>query len=282
MKRTVIATLSFLAAAILAIGSPARAGEILPLRLDIVNWQTVVGPIPCIRFHARFSNPDALNTSGPVSGEMHTQPFGAFVPNGQLIGTFDVPPMQPSSFFDVFIDVPLTDLPPSAERILPGTGAGGLEPAAACPPDNFWAGNVNVNWSGAGGTGQANVHNGTLQICPGAAPSYIHVVTDCQDPAGITWSFGSLCPGWSAALVLNSNFAPGDPAPNPIPPGFFDGWICISADASVTVGANCNVVLSLNCGNQPATISLLAEACDWQATPVRPSTWGEVKTLLGR
>ncbi|TPW05106.1 MAG: hypothetical protein FD129_2809 [bacterium] len=60
--------------------------------------------------------------------------------------------------------------------------------------------------------------------------------------------------------------------------GFFDGWICVAANNTVPVGGTCNIVLNLTCGGEPATISVLAEACDLGVTTVRPSTWSEVKT----
>ena len=278
MKRMATASLLLTLVMLLPAASPARAGGPLPVRVDLVEWNNVPGAIiPCLRFHTRFSNPNPFQASQPVSGQMHTQPFGAFVPNGQLIGSFDVPPMEPMSFFDVFFDVELADLPPSAERITPGSGPGPSRPPTACPPDEFWAGNVDVFWTGPGGTGQVNVHNGTIQINPNSAPSYIHVIMDCNSSTGINWSFGSLCPGWSATLVLNSGFSPGGPAPNPIPQGFFDGWICVSANNTVVVGSTCSIVLNLTCGGEPATINVLAEACDSPATPVRPTTWSEMK-----
>ena len=282
MQRMATASLLLALVLLLPAASPSRAGGPVPVRVDLVEWNNVPGAIiPCIKFHTRFSNPDPFLPSQPVSMQMHVQPFGAFVPNGRLLGSFDVPPMQPSSFFDVFFDVEVADLPPSAERIVPGTGPGPSAPATACPPDEFWAGNVDVFWNGPGGTGQVNVHNGTIQIHPNGTPSYIHVITDCNSTGGINWSFGPLCPGWSAALVLNVGFAPGPPAPNPIPQGFFDGWICVTADNSVPVGSTCNIVLNLTCGGQPATISVLAEACDLGVTSVKPSTWSEVKLQFG-
>ncbi len=127
-----------------------------------------------------------------------------------------------------------------------------------------------------------NYHFGQLLICPGAGNSYVHVVMACEDPAGISWSMNGLCPGWSATLVSdNGSFAPGAPAPNPIPAGFFDGWICISADPFITTGSTCNPYLSLTCGNEPATINVSAEACDWSSVPVEPTTWGKMKTHFG-
>jgi len=37
---------------------------------------------------------------------MSSQEFGAFLPTYGPIGNFDVPPIQPSSFFDVFFECP--------------------------------------------------------------------------------------------------------------------------------------------------------------------------------
>jgi len=250
-----------------------------------VEWQTMGENV---RFHARFSNNDPNHDSGPVSGQMNSQPFGAFVATAGPIGTFNIPPMVPDSFFDVFFDVPLANLPPSAETRVPWAGGslasgGGESVQTVCPTPTFWNGNVDMFWTGPGGTGAVGYHFGQLLICPGAGCTYIHVIMDCQDPAGISWNFSGLCPGWNASLVVTAPpFQPGGPAPNPIPPGFFDGWICISADASVAVGSVCNPALNLLCGNQPATINVSAEACDCGLNlPVKPSTWGEVKALFG-
>jgi hypothetical protein len=262
------------------------AAFVFPVAADVelshVSWETIGTQV---RFHLQFHNPDQLNPSGAVSGELHSQPFGAFVPNNGLITPFNVPPMAPDSFFDIFTEIELSSLPPSADRLTPGSGGGGgggslLSTAQGCPPDLFWAGNVDVFWNGPGGSGQANAHYGTLQICPGGQSSYIHIFGDCQDPAGTFWSFGPLCPGWSATLVSSDGMGlPGGPAPNPLPVGFFDGWICISADASVPIGATCCFDLFMTCGASTVPIHMCTEACIWEPVSTEPSTWGKIKSL---
>lgn len=271
-KQCAIIAVALLAAAFVV---PVAAN----VELTEARWETIGTDV---RFLLRFHNPDQVNPSGAVSGVLSSQPFGAFVPNNGTITTFDVPPLAPDSFFDVEYFVTLSDLPPSAETITPGGGGGGAfaAPAQGCPPNLFWAGNIDVFWSGPGGSGQVNYHVGEIQVCPGGGPSYIHVVMDCQDPAGISWSFGPLCPGWSASLVMDDGAGnPNGPAPNPIPPGFFDGWICVAADTTVAIGGTCCFDLNLNCGTQPATVTVCAEACIWEPVSVEESTWGRIKAL---
>jgi hypothetical protein len=240
-----------------------------------VDWQTLE---PNVRFHVQFHNEDLTNPSVPASGVLSSQPFGAFVPNAGQIGTFNIPPLAPDSFFDVFFDVALADLPPSAETILPGGGPSAKSATPPlCPPPVFWNGNVDVFWTPPG-TGNVGYHFGELLICPGAGNSYIHVIMDCQDAAGISWNISGLCPGWSANLVSDDgNFAPGLPAPNPIPAGFFDGWLCIAADVSVSSGDTCSPSVNLTCGGVPATINVSAEACEWGTVSIEPTTWGDMK-----
>ncbi|HET6349693.1 MAG TPA: hypothetical protein VFH88_11485 [Candidatus Krumholzibacteria bacterium] len=250
------------------------------IELSDCHWETNGS---MVTFHLQFHNPDT-GPSGSASGEIHSQEFGAFVPDFGSIGTFNVPPLAPDSFFDITYDVSLGDLPPSADRITPfggGSPTGGLSSAVAslCPPDLFWAGNVDVMWSGPGGTGQANYHIGTLQVCPGGPTSYIHIITNCPDPGGVSWSLAGVCSGWSVTLVTTVAGLPDGPAPNPLPPGFFDGWICVSANASVTPGNQCCFDVLLNCGVQPAKIHLCATTCTCQPVKLEQSTWGKIKSL---
>ena len=209
MSRIPVRVTLLLAAILAAVTAPALAD----VEVNKVDWETIG---PNVRFHVQFHNPDTANPSEPVSGQMHSQPYGAFVPNSGLIGDFNIPPIAPDSFFDVFFEVELSQLPPSGETITPGGGAGGIlslsEAQAPCPPPTFWNGNVDIFWDGPGGSGTVNYHFGQLQICPGSDPSYIHVILGCDDPAGIFWSFGPGCPGWTVSLVENAGFGPGGPA----------------------------------------------------------------------
>jgi len=256
---------------------------IIPAAADVeltdVSWETLGSSV---RFHLQFHNPDPTLPSGDVGGVLSSQPFGAFVPNSGIITGFEVPPIQPSSFFDVFYDIPLTDLPPSAETYQGGGGGGGgsLSSSTTCPPTNSWAGNVDVFWTGAGGTGNVNYHFGTIQVCAGGPPTCIHVITGCDVFPGISWSFGSAPAGWSAALLNDSGMlTPAGPASNPIPPAFWDGWICVSASASVPNGATSCVNLNLTCGDQTSVITVCSEACACGSVATEESTWGGIKEL---
>jgi len=186
-----------------------------------------------------------------------------------------LPEMPVDSFFDVFFDIEYSQLPPPPPTSTGPTKGSSFGTSAAqdgpCPPDNHWDGNVDVIWANAGGTGQANYHFGTIQVCPGSGKSYIHVITGCT--GGVTWGISGGCPGWSANLV-NEDFTP---APAVLPP-FWTGWICISADASVAIGATCCFDLNLDCGGQLATVNLCASACQC-ATQNESSTWGRLKGL---
>ena len=250
------------------------------VELTVAEWSTLGTDV---RFHLQFHNPEPV-MSGPVSGELNSQPYGAFLEDYGQIGVFDIPPIEPESFFDVFFEVPLSTLPPSAEKITPfgggggGGGGGTLSPAVACPPDLSWAGNIDVFWNGPGGSGQANVHNAYLQACPGGAPSYIHIFGNC--PSGASWAFGPLCPGWSAALLSSDGLGqPNGPAPNPLAAGFFDGWIRVTADASVPIGSTCCFALNMTCGDSTVPINLCVEACECETVPTEPSSWGRIKSL---
>jgi hypothetical protein len=67
-------------------------------------------------------NTDPARTTDPISMEMRSQEFGAFLPDLGLIGQAAVPPIQPQGFFDVFFDVDLASLPPQPPEELPGGG----------------------------------------------------------------------------------------------------------------------------------------------------------------
>ena len=113
---------------------------------------------------------------------LSSQEFGAFLPDFGTIGTFDVPPIEPESFFDVFFDVPLAQLPPPPPKVLPN---GGPPLGWPCPPDTVWAGNVDVVWDSLGVPVNVWKHFGNLLVNPGAGASLIHVVTDCAHPGAV-------------------------------------------------------------------------------------------------
>ncbi len=95
------------------LGLAAQSSAQPPAGVEVsqVDWETIGSSV---RFHVQFHNPDQNAPSDPVSGEMSSQPFGAFVPNSGPIGTFDVPSLAPDSFFDVFFELPRR--PASSQR----------------------------------------------------------------------------------------------------------------------------------------------------------------------
>ncbi len=218
-----------------------------------------------VLFHMQWENPSASGPSEPVSGDMHSQPFGAFVPNSGTIGHFDVPPIPPSSFFDVFLEVPLSSLPPEPQTVLPGGGPG---PGSPCPQDTSWSGNVDIMWGGQGGAGQTNYHFTELLVRPGAT-SHVHALIFCNSAAGAAWNITGLCPGYTATL-LNENFTP---APNPVPANW-TGWISVGAAPNVPAGSSCCFSVHFVCDGEPATIDVCAEACVWTNTDVPANPTG--------
>ncbi len=240
--------------------------------LSGLDW-TLVGS--AVRFHMRWNNPSSAGDTDPISGQMNSQRFGAFAPTFGSIGQFNVPPLQPSSFFDVFFEVPLSALPPQPQKLLPGGGPNALAPKGSvtesqCPPDTSWSGNVDINWAGPGGVGQVNRHFTDLLVNPGVGSSHIHTLIFCNSPLGASWSIAGLCPGWSATL-LNEDFTP---APNPVPPNW-TGWISVAATASVLPGTSCCFTVTFVCDGQAGVIDVCAEACSWAvSTDVVPNPQG--------
>lgn len=255
---TLIAALSML----LPIVAAAQQGH---LEVSGTDWATDSG---IVRFHVRFHNSGTAPTEA-ASGEIRSQAYGAFVPVLGTIGTFDVPPIMPDSFFDVFLDVPLASLPPSAGKITPWDK---MVPVVTCGPDDHWDGNVDIIWFEPGGGGQVNAHYGHLFLCPGFGHSFIHVITGCVGP--INWGFAGVCPGWHVAL-LNEDHTP---APALLPAGW-TGFVDVWADASVPIGAICCITLNLTCFGVTTPVVLCAEACDCSTVGIEQSTWGTIKSL---
>ena len=247
--------------------------------LGNVDWNPVhdaAGALN-IRFHMRFENHDASNPTVPADGGVAAQNFGVFLPDQDQIGVFSVPPIPPSSFFDVFFDVPLNSLPPNPPPILPGGGPG---PNAPCPPDTNWIGNVDVHFNNPAGTPNSQWHNGQLLICPGAGNSYIHMTTNCTLATGSTWSISGLCPGFSATLVENDHVTP---APNPLPPGW-NGFICVSATAATPIGTTCCFNVLFDCGGSPARVRVCVTTCNWGPTSPKLASvdWANVAGSSGQ
>jgi len=252
---------------------PARASAVLGIEHEDIGWTTQNGTV---HFTLHFTNPGP-DTSKASTGVLYSQEYGAFVPRAGEIGTFSVPSLAPDSFFDIEYDVSLSQLPPSAGEILPGTSSapGGVRGVAdgGCPPDDHWDGNVDVIWTDPlGGGGETFAHYGTLQSCPGGGNSYIHVVTQCTGTA--TWSFPPLCVGYTATLV-NEDFTP---APAALPPAW-SGYICVGSNASVAIGTVCCFQVLFVCNGITVPVDLCVEACDWTTVPTERITWSGIKVL---
>lgn len=252
---------------VLALPPPARAGALPGPALDPadIGWQTVGSSI---HFSLRFRNPSGTEPTDAAAGTVHAQEFGVFLPDLNLLHTFNVPPIMPDSFFDVFFDVPRCDLPHGCTPPLAAKRAPAAQ-AIPCPPFDHWDGNIDVRWNGPGGAGQVFKHIGAPQVCPGHGNSYTHVTTACAFPS--PWVIAGVCAGWSVTLV-NEDLTP---APNPVPPGW-TGFICVSANANVPFGSVCCFTVTFTCLGAPAVINMCATACDCPV-PVHPTTWGLIK-----
>jgi len=266
MRTANILSLALAGLGLLAATLPQGAAAALVLSRENVSW-TTQGDI--VRFQLRFYNPGP-ETSLPGVTEMHAQPFGAFAPNEVLVGAADLPPLAPDSFFDVFYEVSIGQLPASAEEITP---SGRAVSDRECTPDDHWDGNVDIQWIAGSDVGQVNYHFGTLQVCPTAGYSYIHVIDTCDNQS--TWSFAGVCSGWSASLLEEDLVTP---APALLPP-FWTGWIRLAADGTVNVGDTCTISLTMLCNGVAGVIDLTAEACDCGLIPVQSGSWGSVKSL---
>jgi hypothetical protein len=238
--------------------------------LGTVEWSTITATA-AVRFHLRWTNPGTTQPTSPISGSMHSQTFGVFQPDFGPIGQFNVPPIQPNSFFDVFFDVPLSGLPPSEPPInqLRSDGAKGGDPGTGpCTPDDHWNGNVDISWTGPNGSGQVNKHFGKLQVCPGTGASLIHIpALACPSGTATPWTVTGLCPGFSATLVEEDKVTP---APNPVPPGW-SGCIRVTAAASVAVPDSCCFQVTFLCDGVPGVIDMCVITCDCGAVPPNPT-----------
>jgi hypothetical protein len=239
---------------------PAAA---LSLNLDEMSWQSITGGVV---FNARFVNDEPIR-SGPVTGELNAQIYGAFGENVAPICGFEIPPLPPGGEHTVVCMVPFEALPPSAPQLLPGGGVG-------CPEDDFWSNGVEVTWDT---DDQAVVHRGHLQICPVGGFSFVRVHFECQ--GSVAWQYTGDCPGFTPDLV-DELF---NPVGHPLPPGPFDGWMAIDGALGLPEGLECDFDLNLTCGTVPARIALRVVTCECHLpTPAEHSTWGRIKSYYGR
>lgn len=255
------------AALVAAAASPVQAD----VELTEAGWQTL-SATGTVQFHLRWHNPSLTESSLLVTGEAWAQQYGAFLPNESLIGPFQVPPMMPDSFFDVFFEVPLSALPPSATETYASKPSGGL-PGIPCPPGDHWDGNIDILWGGPGGQGHVNYHIGQIMVCPGLGTSLLHMIVGCPQAAG--WVINGVCPGWTVTLRNENQTL----APNPLPANW-TGWIAISAGAGVPIGSVCCFNIVFTCGVQTATVQLCATACQCPTVGVERGTWGTVKQIF--
>jgi hypothetical protein len=270
---------------LLALSAPVEAR--LLLSIDEVSWENRgVPPDQTVLFTVVFVNPDSEATA-PAEGRINAQEFGAFLPDADLICEFSLDPIPPGGRAEIMCEIRLDELPTNAPRLdaagnwlsLPGTPPPPGHPeitVVGCPLPDFWGGGIDVVWEGDD-PGQGIIHRGVLPICEGVSSSYIGLTTNCSDNEQIFWSFSDVCPDWDANLV-NNVFAP---APNPLPPGPWTGWIELGSD--LLLGATCDLTLNMTCGNAIAEIDVSGEVCQCdRPVPLEPSTWGRIKSYYPR
>lgn len=261
MKKVVTSVLLILT---LSLFTSSATAEVVLDPADI-SWSTENG---LVTFVLPFFN-DGPVLSEPMQGELWAQDFGAFLPDIMSIGPFLIEEIPPDSFFDVFVEIPFDQLPPSADEFYDWIH---LDKTVNCGPDWHWDGNVDVIWGPVGGP-MVQSHMGTMQVCPGYGGSYIHLITGCNGPT--TWNFTGVCTGFTATL-LDELFAN---ATATLPPGF-TGWIKVSAVGTVPHGTTCNINLNLTCTGITVPVQLSVLACNC-GTPVETEdkTWGSIKSL---
>ena len=226
-----------------------------------IDWQTQPDG-GTVRFQVHWTNPSA-EASGPITGTLFSQDFGVFRPDFGTIGTFAVPALPPNGSFDVMFDVPLSQLPPSAQKVggpmSSGPSSGPADgPSGPCPPIDHWDGNVDLHWVGAAGGGTVNKHIGQMVVCPGSGGSLIHVgQLECDSTSSLPWLVSGLCPGFHATLVQEDKVTP---APNPVPPGW-TGYIKVTADAWVPVPDTCCFQVTFACRGITGVIDLCVFTC---------------------
>jgi hypothetical protein len=173
--------------------------------------------------------------------------------------TLELSPLLPGEITALQWTIPGDSLPPSAARLV----AGENDPVPGCLVGNEWTGQLNIEWSEAG-TNVTNMvargHVG-LPVCPNSDASAAQLAVQVNASSG-HWAFLGMTPGWFAELRENDSGAPGNPAPNPLPPGPFDGWLCISADDNVVTPALAEMIWTIVTGSDTANVHVDAQSCD--------------------
>jgi len=248
----------------LSLLAPAATADVVLDPADI-SWVTDAG---VVTFTLKFHNDAGVPSEAQV-GELFAQEYGAFLPDLMSIGEFSIPPIPPIGFFDIFVEIPYDQLPPSAEEYFDW---GGIQKDATCAKNWHWDGNVDVIWGLPGGP-TIQSHLGTIQVCPGYGGSYIHVVTQCT--GNVTWNITGACSGFTVNL-LDEAFVN---APAVLLPGF-SGWIAVTAVTGTPFGTSCIFTLNLTCNNVPMPVKLTATTCDCGPIKTEDTTWGTIKSLF--
>jgi hypothetical protein len=241
-------------------GNPflADSGDV---SLEDVTWSS---PGSTVSFTLTFRNTNPQARSRGVYGRLHAHFFGDFPSPGPSLSSFALSSIPPSQTATVTLNVPVSSLPPSAARLLPG----GAPSLPGCVSGSTWIGGASVRWreTGVSDTTVSSCSRSALSVCPASGPSHVQVSVGCADPAGVSWTVTPLPPEWNASLVQDSGGTPGLPAPNPLPPGPFAGWISVEAASSVPAGATADVAMVLGCGSESARVIVTATAC-WCQDP---------------
>ena len=174
--------------------------------------------------------------------------------------TLELGPLLPDEIAALQWTIPADSLPPAAERLV----VGGSDPVPGCIAGSEWPGQFRIEWSEAGTNVIDVIERGKVElpVCPNSDASSAQLAVQVNDASGGYWVFSGMTPGWLAELKENASGAPGNPALNPLPPGPFDGWLCVSADATVIPPAFAEIIWTVVSGSDTASIHVDAQSCN--------------------
>jgi hypothetical protein len=174
--------------------------------------------------------------------------------------TLELGPLLPNEIAALNWTVPGDSLPPAAERLIVGES----DPVPGCIAGTEWPGQLRIEWSEAGTQQSDATERGQVElpVCPKSEASSAQLAVQVNDASGALWHFSGITPGWLAELRENAAGAPGNPAPNPLPPGPFDGWLCVSADDNIVPPASTEILWTIVSGSDTSTVSVDAQSCN--------------------
>ena len=225
------------------------------LELLSVGWGSVDSDLLVTM---KFRNRSVAQTSRRTSVLADARRLGGS-PVIHFAETLELGPLLPGEVAALQWTIPADSLPPAAERFI----AGESEPVPGCFPGTQWPGQLRVEWSEAGTNESFAIERGQVElpVCPNSEVSSAQLAVQVIDTSGGHWVFSGMTQGWLAELKENSSGVPGNPAPNPLPPGLFDGWLCVSADDNVPPPASADIIWTIVSGSDTSSVHVDAQAC---------------------